>query len=283
LERAAMKKTLFVITLCIASTALILPEAVSASFAWTSAPSAEQKEDPSRDELLLSQEEAQKSKEEDLGFLEEDQNRGQAQIVPDPLYHFNKGMYYVNDKLYFWVLKPVARVWKAIIPEFARTSLKNFFYNLRFPVRFISCALQGNGKKVEAETTRFLLNSTIGLAGFLNPAKKYPELNPSKEDLGQTFGAWGIDNGFYLVVPLIGPTTFRDGIGYIADFFLDPIFWIGLEIDNLWVTGGIYAGETINDTSFRIGDYEAIKKAALDPYAAIRNGYIQNRNTLIEE
>ena len=270
-----MKKTIFVFILIFFATATGFPGAVFAE------PS---EDNASKDGFLLSQQDTQKkSEDEDLSFLQEDLDEELPQVVPDPLYYFNKGMYHVNDKLYFWALKPVASVWKAVIPEFARVSLKNFFYNLRFPIRFVNCALQGKGKKAEAELTRFLMNSTIGLAGFLNPAKKYPELNPTQEDLGQTFGAWGVDNGLYIVVPLIGPTTLRDGIGLIGDIFLDPSFWIGIEVDNLWVTAGIYTAETINNTSFRIGDYEAIKDAALEPYTAIRNGYIQNRNTLIEE
>jgi len=270
-----VKKSLFVLILIVFATATGLPNAVFAE------PS---DDNPNKDGFLLVQQDTQKkSEDEDLSFLQEDLDEDLPQVVPDPFYYINKGVYHVNDKLYFWMLKPVASVWKAVIPEFARVSLKNFFYNLRFPIRFVNCALQGKGKKAEAELTRFLMNTTIGLAGFLNPAKKYPELNPTEEDLGQTFGAWGIDNGFYLVLPLLGPTTLRDGIGLIGDIFLDPSFWIGLEVDNLWVTAGIYTGETINNTSFRIGDYEAIKDAALDPYAAIRNGYIQNRNTLVEE
>ena len=278
-----MKKTLLIAALIVFSAATCFSDADPAPSQWRQSVFTAQNENSSKDGLLLSRQASQKSKEEDLSFLQEDLDKETPQMVPDPLHYFNKGMYHFNDKLYFWVLKPAARGWKAVIPEFARISLKNFFYNLRFPVRFVSCALQGKGKKAEAELGRFLLNSTIGLAGFLNPAKKHPELNPGEEDLGQTFGAWGIDNGFYLVVPLIGPTTLRDGIGRIGDVFLDPSFWLGFEIDNLWVTAGIYAGETVNNTSFRIGDYEAIKEAALDPYTAIRNGYIQHRNTLIEE
>jgi len=279
-----MKKTVVIPILIVLSATLYFPESASAaSLSITTTLSAGQNENPPQNELLLSQEMAPKTGEEDLSFLEEDKNKELPQLVPDPLYYFNLGMFHFNDKLYFWALKPVARVWKAVIPEFARVSLKDFFYNLRFPIRFVNCVLQGKGKKAEAEVSRFLLNSTIGLAGFLNPAKKFPELNPSPEDLGLTFGAWGIGNGFYLVLPVLGPSTFRDGIGMTGDLFLDPTFWIGWEINNLWVTAGIYTGETINNTSFSLGDYEAIIKAALNPYVAVRNGYIQHRNALIEE
>jgi len=239
---------------------------------------------PSRDNFLLSQQESRKeSKDEDLDFLKDEGTEEEIVIVPDPLYYFNKGMYHFNDKLYFWLLKPAASVWKAVTPDILRTGIQNFFYNLRFPQRFISSLLQGNGTKAKAEVDRFLVNTIIGVGGLGNPARNYPGLNPSEEDLGQTFAVWGVGNGFYLVLPLLGPSTLRDGLGRLGDIFLDPNFWIGLEVDNLWVTAGIFAGETINNTTFRIGDYEAIKEAALDPYIAIRNGYIQNRNKLIEE
>jgi phospholipid-binding lipoprotein MlaA len=238
----------------------------------------------SGDNFLLSQQETRKeSNDESLDFLMEEGAKEEILVVPDPLYYFNKGMFHVNDKLYFWLLKPVARGWRAVIPELFRTGIQNFFYNLRFPQRFISSVLQGKGKKAEMELTRFLLNTTVGIGGLGNPAKKYPELNPSEEDLGQTFAVWGVGNGFYLVIPFFGPSTLRDGLGRLGDIFLDPTYWIGREVDNLWVTVGLWTGETINNVSFRIGDYEAIKEAAIDPYVALRNGYIQNRNKLIEE
>lgn len=230
--------------------------------------------------LLLAQD--QKT-EEDLRSLEKDLELPEQQIVSDPLYGFNKAIFYVNDKLYFWVLKPTARAWKAVVPQVARESLKNFLYNLRFPQRFVSSLLQGKGEKAQAELDRFLLNSTVGIAGLLNPAKQHDSLNPAAEDLGQTFGVWGVGNGFYLVLPVLGPTTLRDGIGTVGDIFLDPIYWISREVNNIWVMGGFYTGEAINDVSFRIGDYEAIKAAALDPYIAVRDGYIQNRRAAVEK
>lgn len=223
-----------------------------------------------------------KEKEEDLSFLKESEQEP-VLLVSDPLYSFNKAMYHVNDKLYFWALKPVAQVWKAVTPQMLRTGLKNFFYNLRFPVRFVSCVLQWKPEKAKAEVDRFLVNTIIGVGGLGNPAKKLLPTDPAEEDLGQTLAVWGVGNGFYIVFPLIGPTTFRDALGRGGDIFLDPGFWFGRSVDNLGITLGIWGGEVVNNTSFRIGDYEAIKEAAIDPYAAIRNGYVQNRNKMIEE
>jgi phospholipid-binding lipoprotein MlaA len=120
----------------------------------------------------------------------------------------------------------------------------------------------------------------VGFLGIANVASNYPHLQPSKEDLGQTFAVWGIGQGAYLMVPFLGPYSLRHGIGAVGDTFLDPIWWL---FDDLYVSLAIRAGETVNDTSMRIGEYEALKEAALDPYVMIRNAYVQNRNKLIAE
>jgi phospholipid-binding lipoprotein MlaA len=159
-------------------------------------------------------------------------------------------------------------------------AIRNVFYNVRFPVRFINCLLQGKGRKAGYEFGQFFINTTVGFAGLANVAANYPDLQPSKEDLGQTFAVWGIGNGAYLMLPFFGPSSVRDGLGRLGDTFLDPIWWL---FDDIWVSLGIRAGETVNDTSLRIGEYEALKEAALDPYVMIRNAYVQNRNKLIAE
>jgi phospholipid-binding lipoprotein MlaA len=199
--------------------------------------------------------------------------------VSDPIIYFNKAMFHFNDKLYFWVLKPVGTVYKTILPEFVRISIKNFFHNITFPVRFVSSALQGKGERAQAELGRFMLNSTFGVLGFGNPAKQFDHLNPPEEDLGQTFAHWGVGEGFYLVLPLFGPSTARDGVGLIGDYFLYPVTYL-----ECWETRlVINSTRVVNETSLRIGDYEAFKKAAIDPYASMRDGYIQDRRIDVVE
>ncbi len=199
--------------------------------------------------------------------------------VADPVYYWNKAMYHFNDKFYFWVLKPAARGYKRAVPEVVRTGVRNFFHNLRFPIRFVGCLLQTKGSAAAGEFGRFVLNSTVGLLGFGNPAKKYPALNPSEEDVGQAFGRWGIGNGFYIVWPFLGPSTLRDSVGLVGDLFLDPVFYVEPTAASI----GINVYDNLNDASFRIGEYESLKEAAIDPYVAIRSGYIQYRNTKISE
>lgn len=200
--------------------------------------------------------------------------------VADPLEPFNREMYIFNDVLYFLVLKPTARGYKAVVPWEFRTGIKNVFHNIRFPVRFVNSILQQKWGKAGDEFAQFFLNSTVGFLGIADVGSHYPELNTSPEDTGQTFAFYGAGEGLFLTLPLFGPTTLRDGIGKVGDMVMDPLFWL---IDDRYVSIGVRSVEIVNATSFRLGDYEAIKKAALDPYVAIRNGYIQNRNKLIAE
>ena len=203
-----------------------------------------------------------------------------VELIPDPLIGVNTGLYHFNDKMYFWLLKPVARGYKFIIPMEFRSVIVNVFYNIRFPVRFINCLLQGKGRKAGAEFGRFFINSTVGILGLGNVAAHWPVFQTSKEDLGQTFAVWGIGNGAYLTLPFLGPSSLRDGLGRVGDTFLDPFWWL---VDDFWISVGIRAGEAVNETSLRIGQYEALKEAALDPYVMLRNAYVQNRNKLIAE
>ncbi len=217
-------------------------------------------------------------------FLEDDFGSGETPAVetarvPDPLYYWNKGMYHFNDKLYFWVLKPVSKGYRTVVPTLVRTGIKNFFYNLGTPVRTLNCFLQSKSEQGGAEIARFMVNTTVGGLGFWDYASRDPRLNSADEDLGQTLGVWGVGEGIYIVWPVFGPSTLRDSIGDFGDRFLDPITYV----EPVEAAYGANALDTVNSTSFRIGDYEALKEAALDPYEAIRDAYLQNRAKKIEE
>ena len=218
------------------------------------------------------------SSDEDLEFFGEDIDKDVVQVA-DPLSSFNRAMFHFNDKLYFWALKPISRGYKAVIPTPVRSGIKNFFHNLTMPIRLVSCLLQGKGREASAELSRFLMNSTAGILGFGNPAKRWPELNPSEEDLGQTLGRYGIGNGFYIVWPFLGPSTLRDSVGMVGEWFLNPVSYV--EPNERYL--GVRAVDTVNTTSFKIGDWESLKEAAIDPYIALRNAYIQLRKKKVEE
>jgi phospholipid-binding lipoprotein MlaA len=199
--------------------------------------------------------------------------------VSDPLEPWNRAMFHFNDKLYFWILKPISRGYRAVIPKPARVCVKNFFHNLTTPIRMVNSLLQGKVSAAGAELGRFIVNSTVGILGFGNPARHYPSLNPVDEDLGQTLGTYGIGNGPYIVWPILGPSTLRDSIGLAGDWFLNPVSYVEPTEKSL----GIKGYEIVNETSLRIGEYESIKKASLEPYVAFRNGYIQYRRKKVEE
>jgi phospholipid-binding lipoprotein MlaA len=200
--------------------------------------------------------------------------------VADPLYIWNKGMYHFNDKLYFWVLKPLAKGYTAITPDIFRTGVSNFFYNLMMPMRFVNCILQGKGSAAASEFTRFVVNTTIGVLGLGDPASQYSLLNLSDdEDLGQTFAKYGIGNGFFLIWPILGPSTLRDFIGSLGDAYLNPLAYIDPFEAQLAVRGF----NLVNKTSFHIGEYEALKEASVDPYVAMRNSYLQYREKQIKQ
>jgi len=237
----------------------------------------EQSESPGDEKLGEAKEDEDDEYDED-----EDDEYGDEDValISDPIEQGNRDFYAFNDTMYFWLLKPLSRGYGFIIPEELRVAVRNVFYNIRFPVRFINCLLQAKGRKAGYEFGQFFINTTVGFAGLANVAANYPHLQPSKEDLGQTFGVWGIGNGAYLMLPFFGPSSVRDGLGRLGDTFLDPLWWL---FDDIWVSLAIRGGETINDTSLRIGEYEALIEAALDPYIMIRNAYVQNRNKLIAE
>jgi phospholipid-binding lipoprotein MlaA len=199
--------------------------------------------------------------------------------VADPIEPFNREMYLLNDFLMLYVLEPAAKVEKAVVPWEFRTIFRNMLRNVRFPVRFVNCLLQGKWEKGGDEFASFFLNTTVGFLGMADVAAVYPGLNKGPEDMGQTLAAWGWEESSYLTLPFFGPSTVRDALGKLPDAVIDPLFWYA----NLTLSLSLRGGEAVNDTSFRIGDYEAVKKASLDPYIAIRNGYIQNRAKLISE
>ena len=185
----------------------------------------------------------------------------------------------VNDKIYFWVLKPVAQGYRAVIPEPARLAVGNFFHNLLMPVRFTNNLLQLKPKEAGTELARFAINTTLGFFGFADPAEVNFNLQPYPEDFGQTLGHYGVGSGFHIVLPILGPSNLRDTIGLIPDHFLDPITYV----DDWETRLAIRSYKAVNHTSLHIGEYESIKKDAVDLYPFLRDAYEQRRQKLIEE
>jgi phospholipid-binding lipoprotein MlaA len=200
--------------------------------------------------------------------------------IPDPLEPVNRAFFKFNDKLYFWVLKPVASGYKAVLPEDARIGVRNFYWNLTTPVRLVNCLLQADFKGAGTEAIRLVINSTFGLAGFLDTAKKEFHIEKKDRDFGQTLGVYGMGPAFYINWPILGPSSLRETIGYVGDLALDPRTYVFSE-PWVWLTWVARPVEVVNDTSLRIGEYEELKRAALDPYVALRDAFFQYRQNKI--
>lgn len=217
--------------------------------------------------------------EDDNLDLDDEFDEESVQQVFDPLSGYNRFMTHVNDKLYFWVLKPVAKGFALVIPEPGRLAIHRCFKNVLFPVRLVNNLLQLKIKRAGIESARFGVNTTIGILGFSDPAKSWLNLDEYNEDFGQTLGSYGVGSGFHLVLPILGPTNARDAVGMIPDYFLNPINYIG----NVKIEVSVNAVDKFNYTSIHLGEYESFKKDALDFYLFMRDAYEQNRKMKIEE
>ena len=209
----------------------------------------------------------------------EEGEEGEIATIADPIEPFNRAMFYFNDKLYFWVLKPVAQGYDKVVPEAPRVGVNRFFSNLKFPIRFVSRLLRADFSGATTELGRFAVNTVWGVGGLLDPASSKQLNIPKKEaDLGQTLGVYGLGQGFYIVWPILGPYSARDSIEIVGDYFLYPVSYITPWYDRLAVS----VFEKVNYTSLRIGDYESLKEAAIDPYVALRDAYAQYRQKMVE-
>lgn len=199
--------------------------------------------------------------------------------VYDPIEPFNRGMFWFNDKLYFYLFKPIARGYR-VVPEPARESVSNFFSNLGTPVRFANSLLQLKIGDAGSELGRLIINSTLGIGGLFDPAKAWFDLGRKEEDFGQTLGNYGVGSGFYIVWPLLGPSNTRDSVGMVGDFFLDPLHYIDMKpVERV----GLTALDKETDLSLDKDTYEGIKQDALDPYLFVRNAYEQYRDGKIKK
>jgi phospholipid-binding lipoprotein MlaA len=208
----------------------------------------------------------------------------------DPWEPFNTRMFALNRNLDRYLIKPVAQVYDKIVPDPLERGLSNSFHNIRFVPRFINNILQGKFKGAGLEIGRFVINSTLGVAGFFDFADKVLGMQTPDEDTGQTLGAWGIKPGPYLVLPLYPPLTLRDAFGTVGDFLLDPVNYFIFAVVRVGQSAlvfhqttatfgfmGMRAGEIINDRSINLERFQGVEEATLDLYSAVRNAYLQRR------
>ena len=196
----------------------------------------------------------------------------------DPLEPMNRVFFEFNDKLYYWVLKPANTVYTALLPIDFRYSIGNFVVNLSAPIRLLNNLLQGKFADAGTVLSRFLINSSLGVFGFGDPALVDFGLEPKPEDFGQTLAVWGIGEGVYLCLPILGPSNVRDSVGFGVDAYTHPMVYF---VDDLMVSAGYYAGSRVNLLSLNPDLYEDLKAYALDPYVSMRQVYLDSRRNKI--
>jgi ABC-type transporter lipoprotein component MlaA len=200
--------------------------------------------------------------------------------VKDPLEGFNRCSWAVNEWLIRGFVYPFSLGYTYVAPKPVRTSISNAGHNLTFPVRAVNSCLQGKWHGAWAETERFGINSTVGLGGLFDPATHW-KIGNSDEDFGLTLGHWGHGPGFYLMIPIIGPSDGRDALGKIVDWPLDLCFWLGVVYDDESWPMFVRPGFSLNDISEDAGMLKREMDSLVDPYQALRTLYALNRQRLV--
>ena len=224
------------------------------------------------------------------GFLSEEDLYGEelstSSSINDPLESLNRYTFEFNDFVYLNLVQPLADGYQAITPDPVEKGASNFFRNLGYPVRLVGNLLQGRMKGAWVETGRFAINTTVGIAGILTPADgmKGFERIPT-EDIGQALGSWGIGEGPYLVLPLLGPSNLRDLGGFVGDRAANPLQEpFSLIYDWNWEWRfALGATEFTVESPSLMDRYFKMKGSAIDPYSSLKNGYTQFRRAAIEE
>ncbi len=216
----------------------------------------------------------------------------------DPWEPVNTKVFEFNRQVDRWVMKPAAKGYNFVVPNPVQVGISNFFFHLRFPPRLFNNLFQGKFKGAGIEVGRFLVNSTLGFAGFVDVANDM-DLKTPEEDTGQTLGFYGVKPGPYLVLPLLPPFTVRDFAGYVGDIMLNPINWLVAPLievknvpsviahENRDTTSIVQTGgrvfEIVNDRSLNLEKFQGVEEATLDLYTAVRNAYLQKRAKAIQE
>jgi phospholipid-binding lipoprotein MlaA len=201
-----------------------------------------------------------------------------SQRVPqDPWESWNRGVYKFNDALDRGVAKPVARTYVRFVPQPVRTGVRNFFANLDTPTVMVNDALQGKFLAAANDLGRFVLNSTVGLGGLLDPATP-AGLARNDEDFGQTLGHWGVHPGPFVELPLLGPSDMRDAPAKLVDTYTNPKQYVR----NTNVKYGLYVLGLVNARANILSLDETLRNV-YDPYAFIRDAYLQHRAYLVSD
>ena len=199
----------------------------------------------------------------------------------DPWQSFNERTFAFNFRvLDRYVMKPLGRAWDRVLPDRVQRSLNNAFENLEMPRRLVNHLFQARPRAAGEEVGRFLVNSTVGVAGLIDVAGRIG-IHASDADTGQTLGVWGIGQGPYLALPFLPPLTVRDGIGRGVDGILDPVGY--LVPVPLAVSLSVTAARRVNERSLQPAVFENVEETVIDLYSSVRNAYLQRRRSVVLE
>lgn len=216
--------------------------------------------------------------------------QSQAESIADPLEPWNRFWFSFNNYVFDYVWHPISIGYNTVLPRPVRSGVSNFFYNLKFPLRFINDLLQGKFLAAGVEFSRFVGNTAFGLGGVFDVTshqKAAAVTHP--EDFGQTLGYWGVGHGFYIVWPFFGPSTLRDSVGMAGDYFCDPVSYIDpwflwySNPDWEWLAWSAWGARTLSITAATADSYIELRNSAFEPYTAFRNAYVQHRNDEVSQ
>jgi phospholipid-binding lipoprotein MlaA len=199
----------------------------------------------------------------------------------DPAEPFNRAMLGAHQAIDRAVLAPVARGYRAVVPQPVRTGIRNVLGNLRTPVILVNDMLQGESRRAGDTLGRFVINSTLGLGGIFDVAATRFGVRGHSEDFGQTFARWGVGEGPYLFIPILGPSNPRDLTGSVADVAADPLTWFGQGAAVTAATGSRAGLTVVNTREGLLEPLEQLEQSSLDYYAALRSIYRQRRQAEI--
>ena len=199
--------------------------------------------------------------------------------IYDPLEPINRAIFSFNNLADKAILEPTAKGYKKL-PSPIQSGISNFLGNLKLPLVALNQLLQGQGKNAAESSGRFIVNSTAGVFGLLDVAEKIG-LEKKQEDFGQTLATWGLGDGFYLVLPIFGPSNVRDTAGMVLTYVTDPINAYAIRENEAWILPVRTATNAIDQRSKIIDEVNALRNNSLDYYAAVRSSYYQNRKAAI--
>jgi phospholipid-binding lipoprotein MlaA len=197
----------------------------------------------------------------------------------DPFEGMNRAFFAFNQGLDHAVLRPVAKGYVAILPQPARNGIHNALSNFFLPITFANDLLQGEVGRGAQTVARFAINSTIGVGGLVDVANRWG-ISPHTEDFGQTLAVWGLQDGPYLVLPILGPSGVRDAVGDVTDIFLHPLPYTDLREKGWWMAG-ILTVDEVDLRSRNLDLIDQIEQGSADPYSAVRSIYRQSRDNEI--